>query len=79
MELPTLDDLAEVPTPIDACPNCASLGMRMATHEDGAFAGGGALMLSRCSECGFVGQPLVFREKADYLAFLRATLAERPA
>jgi hypothetical protein len=73
--LPTLADLGDLPLPIDACPNCASLGMRMATQEDGVFAGGGSLMSSRCEHCGFVGQPLVFRDRQAYLDFLRETLA----
>ena len=52
----------------------------MATHHDGVVAEAGALQFSHCPECGFTGQPIVFRDRRDYDAFLDATLQEgRPA
>ena len=51
--------------------------MRMASVQDGVVGEAGALMFSHCGECGFTGQPIVFRERAAYDEFLQATLAMR--
>jgi len=62
-------DIAAVPEPVSACPNCASLAIGMATPNDGVFAGGGELMQSSCPDCGYVGQPIVFRRRGDFAKF----------
>ena len=63
------DDLAALPEPVRACPNCASLGIRPARGFDGVS--GGRFDLIRCPNCGFSGPQIQFDRREEYGEFLR--------
>lgn len=65
------EDLAAVPEPVTACPQCGFLGIRMITVHEGGWAEGGELTASACRRCGYTGQPVVFRRRAEYAQFVR--------
>lgn len=62
--------LASVPEPVTACPDCGFLGIRAAGAAEGTWAGGGELTLSACPRCGYTGQPILFRRRAEYATFV---------
>lgn len=72
------DDLAGVPEPVTACPDCGYLGIRPPGVQDGVYPGGGELILQVCPRCNYRGLPLRFEQREDYADFLR-TLSENRA
>ena len=66
--------------PIEACPDCGFLGIRMPTIHDGLWPGGGetgARMV--CPRCDWQGLPVSFREAASYAEFTRDLNERRSA
>ena len=71
-------DAAALPTPIDACPECGFLGIRMPTIHDGLWPGGGetgARMV--CPRCDWQGLPASFVSAESYAEFTRDLNAKR--
>lgn len=69
-------ELADVPEPVTACPDCGFLGIRMLTLQDGMIPGGGELGdKMTCPRCGYQGLAIRFDTRADYGDFLRALSA----
>lgn len=65
-------ELADLPQPVSACPDCGYLGIRMPAIGDGLWPGGGELgdrMV--CPRCQWQGLPVRFDRREDYGAFLR--------
>ena len=68
---PEGEDLAYVPEPVKACPECGFLGIRPPGVQDGVWPGGGELILQVCPRCDYRGLPLEFARREDYADFLR--------
>lgn len=64
-------DLADLPEPVKACPDCGFLGIRPPGVQDGVWPGGGELVFQVCPRCGYRGLPLEFPKRADYGDYLR--------
>jgi hypothetical protein len=71
MPIPDEAALAALPRDFEACARCGFLGVRAPTHQDGTWAGSGALLSARvCPRCGHEGLPVRFEAPGEYLAFL---------
>lgn len=71
-------EAAALRVPIDACPECGFLGIRMPTIHDGLWPGGGetgARMV--CPRCDWQGLPASFATTEDYAEFTRELNASR--
>lgn len=65
-------ELADLPEPVSACPDCGFLGIRMLSLQDGAIPGGSELGdKMTCPRCGYQGLAVRFDKRADYGEFLR--------
>jgi len=75
-----VSELVDVPEPINACPDCGYLGVRMPELRDGLWPGGGELG-SRvvCPRCGYQGLAVRFDTRGEYAAWLRDLDADRRA
>lgn len=71
------DELAHVPEPVEACPDCGFLGIRSPGVQDGVFPGGGELVMQVCPRCDYRGMPVRFERREDYARFLRELARER--
>ena len=73
------EDLAGVPEPVTACPDCGFLGIRMLTLQDGVALGGGEIGdKMNCPRCGYQGLAIRFERREDYGAFLRELAPAHP-
>lgn len=71
-------EAAALRIPIDACPDCGYLGIRMPTIHDGLWPGGGetgARMV--CPRCDWQGLPASFVTPESYAEFTRELNARR--
>ena len=70
------EDLAAMPLPILACPDCGHAGVRSRRLSDGGIPGV-AETTDRvaCPRCGFQGIPLEFISADDYRDFLEEAAA----
>lgn len=69
---PALEDLAALPMPVLACPDCGFLGVRTPQMRDGLWPGGGELGDRKvCGRCGYQGLVPTFDSPASYGAFVR--------
>lgn len=71
-------DLADVPEPVTACPDCGFLGIRMPGIGDRLWPGGGETG-SRivCPRCDYQGIAVSFDTRTEYGEFLRALEEDR--
>lgn len=73
-------DLADIPEPVSACPDCGFLGIRMPTIGDGLWPGGGETgdrMV--CPRCDWQGLPARFEKREDYGSYLRELSGSAPS
>ncbi len=63
-------DIAAIPEPVSACPDCGFLGIRPPGIQDGVAIGGGELIFQVCPRCGYRGVPVEFARREDYAAFV---------
>lgn len=71
MGMPTKADLAAIPLPILACPECGSPGMRpMRTGEGGVPGANDISDKLACARCGYIGIALEFEDRDEYADFL---------
>lgn len=72
MPAPRSADLAGMPLPILACPECGAAGMRPARVEEGGIPGASEISDRRvCGRCGHQGLALEFDDRDEYAEFLR--------
>lgn len=68
---PAARDLAAVPLPIRACPECGSPGMRPMHSGEGGVPGANDISdRQTCGRCGFQGLALEFDDRDEYAEFL---------
>lgn len=67
VEEPETEDLADLPFPLRACPECGYIGVRSPEARDGMVAGSGALISAIvCPRCKYAGLPAEFDAPEDY-------------
>ncbi|HEX2021797.1 MAG TPA: hypothetical protein VHH36_03740 [Candidatus Thermoplasmatota archaeon] len=80
MPVPAPEDVADLPKPVTACPDCGFLGIRMPQVADGLWPGGGELGDRKvCPRCGWQGLAVSFQTGEAYRAFLQDLAAGRNA
>ena len=68
---PSDGDLAAIPLPILACPDCGSPGMRPMRADEGGVPGANEISDKRvCAKCGYRGLAIEFDDRQDYADFL---------
>lgn len=73
---PSGTDLAAIPLPIHACPECGSAGMRPMRLGEGGVPGANEISDKlACPRCGYRGLAIEFDDRDEYAEFL-ADLAE---
>lgn len=69
--VPTKQDLAAIPLPIHACPECGSAGMRPLRTGEGGVPGANEISDKlTCPRCGYRGIAIEFDDRQEYAEFL---------